>query len=72
MIDEMREFVLELVQSEYETGNQIVETKDEFEQLCADEGVRCTNAMWDLYQKYHMEGFDDTISEAFSNREKLK
>ena len=80
MINEMRDFVLELVQSEYETGNQLVETKDEFEQLCADEGVRCTNAMWDLYQKYHMEGldepatgeFDEIIEEALSNKEKLK
>lgn len=80
MINEMREFVLELVQSEYETGNQLVETKDEFEQLCADEGIRCTNAMWDLYQKYHMEGleelateeFDEILEEALSNKEKLK
>lgn len=80
MIKEMRDFVLELVQSEYETGNQLVETRDEFEQLCADEGVRCTNAMWDLYQKYHIEGldelaieeFDEIIEEALSNKEKLK
>lgn len=80
MINEMRDFVLELVQSEYETGNQLVETKDEFEHLCADEGVRCTNAMWDLYQKYHMEGFDELateefdeiLEEALSNKEKLK
>lgn len=80
MINEMRDFVLELVKSEYETGNQLVETKDEFEQLCADEGVRCTNAMWDLYQKYHMEGLDypateevdEIIEEALSNKEKLK
>ena len=48
MINAMKDFVLELVRSEYETGNQLVETKDEFEQLCADEEVRCTNAMWDL------------------------
>lgn len=80
MINEMRDFVLELVQSEYETGTQLVETKDEFEQLCVDEGVRCTNAMWDLYQKYHMEGFDELtteesdeiIEESLSNKEKLK
>lgn len=80
MINAMKDFVLELVRSEYETGHQLVETKDEFEQLCADEEVRCTNAMWDLYQKYHMEGldelaaeeFDEIIEEALSNKEKLK
>lgn len=97
MINEMREFVLELVQSEYETGHQLAEDRDEFKQIIRDEGFRFSRDMYDFYQECHglgPAGFydeykdeldfdpmfvaeygdeeDDTISEALSNKEKLK
>ena len=56
MINEMREFVLELVQSEYETGHILAEDRNEFNELCRDEGYRATKAMYDLYEECHNLG----------------
>ena len=88
MINEMREYVLELVRSEFETGHQLVETKDEFDALCRDEGYRPSSKMWDFYlecRELGPEGFDseydteaveeiqeNVLEEALSNKEKLK
>ena len=56
MINEMRDFVLELVQSEYETGHRLAEDKNEFNELCRDEGYRATKAMYDFYEECHNLG----------------
>lgn len=56
MINEMRDFVLELVQSEYETGHILAEDRNEFNELCRDEGYRATKAMYDLYEECHNLG----------------
>lgn len=52
----MREFVLELVQSEYETGHQLAEDRDEFKQIIKDEGFRFSRDMYDFYQECHNLG----------------
>ena len=56
MIKEMRDFVLELVQSEYETGHILAEDRAEFNELCREEGYRATKAMYDLYEECHNLG----------------
>ena len=52
----MREFVLELVQSEYETGHRLAEDRNEFNELCRDEGYRALKSMYDFYEECHELG----------------
>ena len=49
----MKDFILELVLGEYETGHILAEDQAEFKALCRDEGVRATPKMWEFYQECH-------------------
>ena len=51
-----KDFILELVQSELETGEQLVESYDEFVELCMDEELEATKELYDFYLDLHKLG----------------
>lgn len=48
-----RDIILEIVQGEFETGQRIADSQDEFFKLLKDDGIRPSTKMWDFYNECH-------------------
>ena len=48
-----RDIILEIVQGEFETGQRLADSQEDFFKLLKDDGIRPSTKMWDFYNECH-------------------